>query len=181
VLLTPQERTALLTLVSLLILGQLASIWSEHRRERPDRELSAWLTRLEAVRADTAAGVASMSNLAAGLDWVMSREPKEEGAANDDGPAAESAVEPRDRAGAPAVEPLAAAPPGLLETGRIRVNRASARDLEALPGIGPVMAKRILEERDLHGPFRRPEDLLRVKGIGPKTLARLADRFDYTP
>ena len=58
-------------------------------------------------------------------------------------------------------------------TGRIDVNTASASELELLPGVGPKMAERIVEERRVHGRFKRPRDLRRVKGIGEKTLARL--------
>lgn len=56
---------------------------------------------------------------------------------------------------------------------RIDLNSASARDLEALPGIGPVLARRIVEHRDRHGGYQRLEDLLQVKGVG----ARLVDRL----
>ena len=57
--------------------------------------------------------------------------------------------------------------------GRLDLNRASADELEGLPGIGPKTAQRILEDRGTRGPFRKPSDLTRVKGIGAKTLARL--------
>ena len=57
--------------------------------------------------------------------------------------------------------------------GRVDVNTASAEMLQSLPGIGPVLAERILESRQEEGPFRRPEDLLRVKGIGPVVLDRV--------
>jgi len=50
---------------------------------------------------------------------------------------------------------------------------ASEEDLRRLPGVGPSKAKAILELRARLGRFRRPEDLLRVKGIGRKRLARL--------
>jgi competence ComEA-like helix-hairpin-helix protein len=49
---------------------------------------------------------------------------------------------------------------------RLNINTASREALEALPGIGPTLAGRIVEGR----PYRRVEDLLRVKGIGEKTL-----------
>jgi competence protein ComEA len=52
-------------------------------------------------------------------------------------------------------------------------NRAGSAAFEALPGVGPVLAQRIVEERERSGPFRSPEDLLRVRGIGPSTLRRL--------
>lgn len=60
---------------------------------------------------------------------------------------------------------------------RVAVNRAGAEELAALPGIGPVLAQAIVAERERSGPFRRAEDLLRVRGIGPATLARLRDRI----
>jgi comEA protein len=55
----------------------------------------------------------------------------------------------------------------------INVNTADAHDLEALPGIGPVKAKNIIEYRTQHGPFHKPKDLLAVNGIGPKTLEKI--------
>ena len=54
------------------------------------------------------------------------------------------------------------------------LNRATAAELEDLPGIGPALAKRIVEYRDQHGRFAVPEDLKKVSGIGDKTFARLA-------
>ncbi len=56
---------------------------------------------------------------------------------------------------------------------RIDVNRAPAGELESLPGIGPALAARIVESRGRDGPFRKAEDLLRVRGIGPAILARI--------
>ena len=64
--------------------------------------------------------------------------------------------------------------------GIVRVNAASAAELVALPGVGPVMAQRILEYRAAHGPFSSLAELRRIKGIGPRTCERLAPlvRFD---
>jgi competence protein ComEA len=55
----------------------------------------------------------------------------------------------------------------------IDLNRASAEELTALPGIGPVLAERIVRHRLVHGPFRSLEDVLQVPGIGPRTLEGL--------
>jgi competence ComEA-like helix-hairpin-helix protein len=55
----------------------------------------------------------------------------------------------------------------------VAVNRATARELTRLPGIGPSLAARIVAERQASGPFQRVEDLGRVRGIGPKTIERL--------
>lgn len=52
----------------------------------------------------------------------------------------------------------------------VDVNSADWPELVQLPQIGEILAKRIVEDRREHGPFRDPQDLLRVRGIGPKTL-----------
>lgn len=57
-------------------------------------------------------------------------------------------------------------------TGRLNVNRATVRQLTLLPGIGPSLAGRIIEYREASGRFRSTSDLVNVKGIGLKTLAK---------
>jgi competence protein ComEA len=52
-------------------------------------------------------------------------------------------------------------------------NQASAADLEAIPGIGPVLAGRIIEFREQHGPFQQVEDLVAVPGLGPRKLEKM--------
>ena len=52
---------------------------------------------------------------------------------------------------------------------RVDLNTASQQELEALPGIGPTIARRIIEGR----PYRTVDDLLRVKGIGEKKLEEI--------
>ncbi len=70
------------------------------------------------------------------------------------------------------VEPLA--PPKLpVLSIPIPVNTANLEELTTLPGIGPKTAQAILECREQGGKFATPEDLLRVKGIGPKKLAAI--------
>ncbi|MDI6853788.1 MAG: helix-hairpin-helix domain-containing protein [Deltaproteobacteria bacterium] len=55
----------------------------------------------------------------------------------------------------------------------INLNEATAEDLEALPGVGPVLAERIIAYRRAHGPFRRVDDLKEVSGLGPESLEQL--------
>jgi len=59
-------------------------------------------------------------------------------------------------------------------TGPLLLNSATATDLDALPGIGPVLAQRIVTWRQQHGPFRSVDSLTDVPGIGPAMLARLS-------
>jgi len=55
----------------------------------------------------------------------------------------------------------------------VDLNRADWPELVQLPGIGPTLAKRIVESRRTDGPFLDNNHLMRVKGIGPKTLQRV--------
>ena len=55
----------------------------------------------------------------------------------------------------------------------MNINTATLDQLEALPGIGPVLAQRIIDYRDQHGAFHAVEDLLNVSGIGDAHLADL--------
>lgn len=59
----------------------------------------------------------------------------------------------------------------------INVNKATIEELSTLPGIGPKTAQAILAFRDEHGPFKSVEDLLRVRGLGPKKLAAIRERI----
>lgn len=58
--------------------------------------------------------------------------------------------------------------------GRINLNRADARALEGLPGIGPVLAERIVTDRAINGPYSSIADLARVPGIGDAILGEIA-------
>lgn len=56
---------------------------------------------------------------------------------------------------------------------KIDLNTATAADLEAMPGIGPKMAERIVQDRSDKGPYVSLESLMRVKGIKEKKLAQM--------
>ena len=57
----------------------------------------------------------------------------------------------------------------------VSINHASKEELSALPGIGDVLAQRILDYRAAHGYFRSVEELLNVEGIGKKRLEEILD------
>lgn len=61
------------------------------------------------------------------------------------------------------------------EENRVNINTASASELDALPGIGPVLAQRIIDRRTEQGPFTSVEELLEVDGIGQATLDGLRE------
>lgn len=69
--------------------------------------------------------------------------------------------------------PVRTAANALREGQRMDLNAASESDLVLLPGVGPKLARRILDERARRGGFTSVEELLEVRGMGPKTLARV--------
>jgi len=89
---------------------------------------------------------------------------------------------PPDQAGTEsAVSTIARSDP-LLVGRPIDLNRATASELDVLPGIGKVLAERIVGERDAHGPYRDPADLARrVAGVGDDLAATLAPLVRFEP
>lgn len=160
--LSPGERRAVLILAALLLIGFLAG----QARRFFDRDTSTvqveGLEQLvaEPSPADTADGTNASSSVARqGSEGVISTPKVVDGGAVVDSPkAADSAV-----------------------PGKININRANQQELETLPGIGPVLAGRIIEWRRAHGSFKRLEDLKLVKGIGDKTVERLAPYLTVAP
>ena len=71
-------------------------------------------------------------------------------------------------------EPVAVAKP---PDDRIDLNAADVAELRRLPGIGPIGARRIVEEREAGGPYRTVGDLVRVAGFGPSRVRGLAGRL----
>ena len=79
--------------------------------------------------------------------------------------------------------PIAPLSPGFPQDERsarlVDVNRAQIKELEQITGIGPALAARIVESRQRIGPFREPDDLLRVPGIGPLVLQRIREQVRF--
>jgi competence ComEA-like helix-hairpin-helix protein len=67
------------------------------------------------------------------------------------------------------------APPPIADPRPLDLNRATVAELARLPGVGPGLAQRILEERERRGRFDSPDALRQIMGVGPKKLAALRD------
>ncbi len=72
-------------------------------------------------------------------------------------------------------------PSGIAPTGQVILNLASKEELTTLPGVGPARADAILALRARLGRFKRVSDLLRIKGIGYKSLQKLKDKVILDP
>ncbi len=66
---------------------------------------------------------------------------------------------------------------GFADDGQVNLNASTAKELQQLPGIGKGLSQRIVEYRTANGPFKSVEELIRVKGIGKKTFAKMKDRL----
>ena len=64
-----------------------------------------------------------------------------------------------------------------LPEGMVNINTADEKELDKLPGIGPAMAKRIVEYRTENGAFQAPEEIKRVKGIGDAKYEKMKDKI----
>jgi len=77
----------------------------------------------------------------------------------------------------PAASKVVGARPAVRKNGPIMINRATVKDFEALDGIGPVLANRIVAYRKISGPFVAIEDLLKVPGIGQSKFAQFKEKL----
>lgn len=59
----------------------------------------------------------------------------------------------------------------------VRLNQATAEELQVLPGVGPALSERIVLYRTEHGPFRSVDQLAEVNGVGPAKLAKLRSQL----
>lgn len=172
---TPEERRAIFSLVALLLVGEVLGVIEQRRSARPDRELTAWFAQLAWVADDSAGALTSVPGEVPGPSFVPEDPASTKGAGDSTRAGDSDALRSRP---SPRPEPLEAAPPGIEAGTRLRLDLATAHDLETLPGIGPSLAARIIAER-ARAPFRAASDLLRVKGIGPKKLERLSPFLDF--
>ena len=153
---TPQERTALAFLVALALTA--AGV-----RAVGVRRFDADVVRASGTRqTDTSLAARALAAQQAAVDSAARNTKRRNTRAR-------STAARRSERSPKLPVPQAVTPPA-----RVNVNSASATELERLPRVGPALAKRIVEWRERHGPFRGPDDLRHVRGIGPATV-RLLD------
>ena len=63
------------------------------------------------------------------------------------------------------------------ETSKININKATVAQLQQLEGIGKTIAERIVQYREEHGPFKTPDEIRKVSGIGAKKYETIKDRI----
>ncbi len=63
----------------------------------------------------------------------------------------------------------------------VDLNRASVEELQRLPSIGPVLAQRIIDHRARHGPFRRAQEIVAVRGLSARRYRRIAHLITANP
>lgn len=59
----------------------------------------------------------------------------------------------------------------------VNINKAGSEELQTIRGIGPRIAERIIQYRDQNGPFKNPEDLAKVRGVGSAKLQKIKDQI----
>ncbi len=66
-------------------------------------------------------------------------------------------------------------------SGKVNINTAGLAELDAIPGIGPALAQRIIDYREQNGLFSSPDEIQNVSGIGPKTYEKMAGAITVGP
>ncbi|HEY3101471.1 MAG TPA: helix-hairpin-helix domain-containing protein [Methylomirabilota bacterium] len=79
--------------------------------------------------------------------------------------------------GAVVSESFAASATAASKHDKVNINTATAKELQALDGVGHTVAERIVHYREEHGPFKRAEDLRKVEGIGAGLWERNRERI----
>ncbi|MBI5532563.1 MAG: helix-hairpin-helix domain-containing protein [Deltaproteobacteria bacterium] len=159
-----------------------------------NRLATLWSKALGSTWVRPAAKLVLVMTLVAGLSWIGSRAnalgvripalaaPSGSLSLASLAPSPASA-RPTEAADAGAVGPEAATPsgPGVLPDGRVVLNLASEDELRKLPKVGPKRASQIVALRQRMGKFRSTRDLLRVKGLGLRTLQKMQPMMVLDP
>jgi competence protein ComEA len=169
---TPSERKALLFLAVIGVLGVGARIAGSAGEQPRVRREDARALDAQVAAVDSAMARERPARGRATPRARVRRTAADDGTAHDVTPPARRArrASPRVRERSPTSEPA----------GPIDVDVADAATLEALPGVGPALAERIVAERVTGGAYGSLEALGEVRGVGPKLLARLSSHVTFS-
>jgi len=168
---TPQEKRAFLFILATFLLGAALRLVHYYRLQAMVAPLDS-LDRVFLARAGALTAELETESASAGSN------------SGSDTLTAGSPVSGSPVSGTPASGTPATGTPvtGTPVTGKpLDLNVANAVELESLPGIGPVLARRIVEYRQRRGPFKTVDDLLQVRGIGARSLAKLRQQVVVLP
>lgn len=125
----------------------------------------------------------SFFSFSLGVHWDASRweTASRVGTERDDPPALAVGAESESPSASPVLAESAPLPmeseTGAKPDGKVNINTADKETLMTLPGVGEARAQAILDDREANGPFRHPEDITRVSGIGESLMEGMLDQI----
>lgn len=171
----PRDAATWALVGALMMLTVMGTIWAFHMREGPKPAPTAAATP-ETSPTPAPNPTPTPAPLPASTSAPSSAPVSDVSTPANTGPSSGLSAEPAPssaEAPAPLPPPPVAAP--------IDLNRATKEQLETLPGIGPALAQRIIDDRTARGPFRSVDDLDRVSGIGKKTIDKFRAKVTVGP
>lgn len=176
---TPSEKKALGFLAVVAVLGGVVRMSGAVADASAADAGSREALRRQIVAAESAGAVERRNRRGGGATASRRRSPGHPVASR---PGTDSArnADPRDLFNPPAVTPPTRAAKPKAPAVPVDVDRATASELEALPRIGPALAKRIVDDRESRGPFGSLEGFQRVRGVGPAMAAALSGSVTFS-
>jgi competence protein ComEA len=175
---TPSEKKALGFLAAVAVLGAAVRMSGAVTQATAADASSREALRRQIVAAESAGAVERRGRRTAG-NTAFTRRSKGHPVAAITTDSARVA-DPRDLFNAPPVMPPTRASKPRSPAPPLDLDRATASELEALPRIGPALAKRIIDDRDARGPFGSLEGFQRVRGVGPAMAAALSASVTFS-
>ena len=176
---TPSEKKALGFLAAVAILGAAVRMSGAVSQASAADASSREALRRQIVAAESAGAVERRGRKNGGKG-ASTRRSKGHPVASTTTDSARSLADPRDLFNAPPVTPPTRLVKPKTPAAPIDIDRATASELEALPRIGPALAKRIVDDRDARGPFGSLEGFQRVRGVGPAMAAALSASVTFS-
>jgi DNA uptake protein ComE-like DNA-binding protein len=176
---TPSEKKALGFLAAVAVLGAAVRMSGAVSQASAADAGSREALRRQIVAAESAGAVERRARKDGGKAG-LTRRTKGHPVAAAVTDSARTAADPRDLFNAPSVTPPTAASRPKAPVAPVDVDRATASELEALPRIGPALAKRIVDDRETRGPFGSLDGFQRVRGVGPAMAAALSASVTFS-